>query len=170
MTCDKTRRRPKIPKQASDWRRWRGRGANLVEEMEGERCQSKSVEPNPEVCHLRSYDGEEFSCHEETPSRPPATRGECMGCQNLLLKSYLMDHFTLILKLWLCQEPDNTPPPCEAVDEYSCDRPNPKQHVALLPLPEGDLLCSSPLSPLSSLVCSKFGQRTKSDGDNQISW
>ena len=23
------------------------------------------VEPNPEVCHLRSYDGEEISCHEE---------------------------------------------------------------------------------------------------------
>ena len=43
-------------------------------------------------------------------------------------------------------------PPCEAMDEYSCDRPNPQQRVARPPsLPEGDLLCPS-LFSLPSFV------------------
>ena len=45
----------------------------------GEGDAKAEVEPNPEVCHLRSYDEEEISCHEKPVSRPPAKRGEGTG-------------------------------------------------------------------------------------------
>ena len=55
---------PKIPKHLIG-----DGGANVIQERDAE------AEPNPEVCHLRSYDEEEISCHEKPVSRPPAKRG-----------------------------------------------------------------------------------------------
>ena len=65
---------------ASDWRRWRRRGANLVEEMEGEREMPIEVSGvsliQKSAIYVVMTERRSRVTKSLPPSRPPAKRGE----------------------------------------------------------------------------------------------